>query len=391
MPESPLTSRVCSVGSDATAVPTLHTLEVSGDSGIYGCVAHSLASALWRLTELRALQLHWEDDHVAVLAEPLRQLTALTRLAICIDTFYCRGAVFVLESTLTCLSRLADLSLACGCEVTELGWALGTLTTLTSLDLSYSGVQMDSGDDEEGVDRCHDARELALGLCPLSQLAALTLANTYDGSGGAAALAPALSQLTALTALDLSENYIDADDAAALAPALSRLSRLADLNLHSNELGAAGAAALAPSIALLTALTRLHLDCNGVGADGAAALAPALSRLARLAHLDLASNALGAAGAAAFPPPLGGLTALVALNLRNNNMLYIGDEGLRQLAPALTRLTRLKQMSLKLGVHGFCDSTVDALRAQLPASVWEATDLHADRVRQRKRPRAAAS
>ena len=429
--DAAVAQRACTA---VASLSTLRTLEVG--TAVSDAVAHSLAAALTRLTELQALRLEWEDDTIAVLARPLGLLTTLTRLDLSISEYEETAAV--LAPALTCLSCLADLTLRCGDpgEVTVLAGPLGTLTTLTSLNLSDSGVDVDAYEGPEGVECYHDAEALALGLRHLSQLAALNLRCAFDSPGGAAALAPAVSQLTALTVLDLVSDRILADDAAALAPALSRLSRLAyldlrsntlgaagaaalapslalltaltslqlgdndvgangaaslaralsrlsrlaDLDLSSNELGAAGAAALAPSIALLTALTQLRLNRNDVGANGAAALAPALSRLSRLADLNLDSNAIGAAGAAALAPPFGCLTTLLYLGLSLND---IGDEGVQHLASALARLTHLKR--LRLGMNSVHDSAVDALRARLPASVWEVTDLH------RRRSRAAPS
>ena len=396
------------------SLPKLRTLEVGhDDASLFGPVAHALVSALTRLTELQELSMHWEDASLAVLARPLGLLTTLTRLDLSIDADYCQEGAVLLAPALTGLSCLAYFSLGCGGrgEVTALGPALGTLTSLTALDLSDSGVDVEAYPDAEGVDGYHAAKALALGLSHLSQLATLNLFRAYACPGGAATLAPALCQLTALTSLYMSENCIDANDAAALAPALSRLLQLAYLDLSSNELGAAGAAALAPSIALLTALTSLQLDGNGVDANGAAALAPAFSRLSRLASLDLRSNALGAAGAAALAPSIALLTKLTSLDFSSNGVgangaaalapalgcltvltfLHlsrngIGDDGLQQLAPALARLTGLRSLSLR--DDRMSDSAEDALRARLPASVWQASDLHD---RPRKRQRAAAS
>ena len=347
------------------ALSTLRGLEVGGETSVFGAIAHALAPALPRLTQLHTLQLYWGDDDLGALAQPLGLLTTLTRLRLCIETQ--TSSALVLAPAFTCLCRLADLELSAGVgpgEVTALGPALGTLTTLTALQLRRSGGASD-GEELEGVDGYDAAQELALGLRQLSRLAALDLASTFGCTGGTAALAPALGQLAALTGLNLSKNWIDEDDAAVLAPALSRLSRLAVLDLGWNELGADAAAALAPSIALLTALTRLHLDGNDVDADGAAALAPALSRLSRLVQLELGSNAIGADGAAALAPPLGRLTALTALHLASN---AIGDEGLQQLAPALSRLTRLQKLAL--GLRDTAEHVKSALRARLPASCY---------------------
>ena len=377
----PGAQRACAA---VTSLPTLRILNAgeSYQTALFGPVAHSLVSALTRLTDLLALRTFWRDASPAVLARPLGLLTTLTRLHLDIETNCCQESALELAPALTCLSRLAHVTLGCGGrgEVTALGPALGTLTTLTSLDLSgNASVDADAYVNVEGVSVCYDVEAFVHGLRHLSQLAALNLACGYVGSGfdsgfhawhpaGAALLAQALSQLTALTGLILSSDYIDAGDAASLAPALTRLSRLAHLDLGFNVLGAAGAAALAPSIALLTALTRLHLDGNDVGANGAAALAPALSRLSRLAELKLCWNELGGAGCNALAPPLGCLTALTLLRLGRNR---IDDDDLQHLAPALARLTRLK--GLCLGGNPVHDSAVDALRAHLPASVCVAT------------------
>ena len=68
------------------------------------------------------------------------------------------------------------------------------------------------------------------------------------------------------------------------------------------------------------------------------------------------------------------------LSLKHNS---VGGDGLQQLAPALARLAGVKR--LYLGQNGAPGSAEDALSARLPASVWEATDLHRDHERSRLR------
>ena len=280
------TQRACTA---VAALSTLRVLFLSTVGGVGASIAPCIAPALTRLTQLAELELSWGDDDPAALTRPLGLLTTLTRLALNIAMG--REGMCVVAPGLTCLSQLADLSAprVTSDGVAALAQPLGSLTTLTRLNLSHKRIQTT------------DAAELALGLRHLSQLAGLELASTFVDSGGAAALAPALGQLTAVTRLDLGGNKIGADAAASLAPALGRLLRPAELCLIWNRVGAAGAAALAPAIALLTALTSLNLTDTNVGASGAASLAPALGLLSRLADLRPAINKLGAAGARGGP------------------------------------------------------------------------------------------
>ena len=380
--------RACAALSSLSMLRTLRLRRVSSQAWD-DAAAVRLAPALPRLTQLEELALRWGSFHdPAVLARPLGLITTLTRLELYINAAHGQESARVLASGLTCLSQLADLTLCIrGDRVDALARPLGTLTTLTSLDLSCDRI---SGTDVE---------ELALGLRHLSRLAALRLtascvipcsaaalapalsrltalsslklSGIYDGAvllaapalsclsqledlrmtrqsaAGSSVLAPRLALLTALTQLDVGGNQLGADDAASLAPALSCLSHLAGLQLTANELGADGAAALAPPLALLTALTLLHLDANELGADGAIALAPALSRLSRLAELCVDKNELDAAGAAALAAPIALLTALTALHLDDND---VGAEGAASLAPALSPLSRL--VTLSLGCNG---------------------------------------
>ena len=208
--------------------------------------------------------------------------------------------------------------------------SLALLTALTRLDLGRSLLAVDG------------AKALAPVLSALSPLADLCLSHNRLSHEGAAALAPSLALLTALTCLDLSANMIGADGAAALAPALSRLSALAALKLDTNTLHSAGMEALAPALGLLTTLTQLDLRLNGILGQGAAALAPALGRLVRLEKLDVHDN-------------------------------YLCD-GVLHLVPALARLTALRELVIAYDNYSSGQAVV-ALRAGVPASVWEASDF----------------
>ena len=357
------------LASPMALLTALTALDLGGN---YVCDAgaQALAPALRRLPRLADLRLARNmigSRGAAALAPALGHLTALTQLDLS-DNDLGAGGAAALAPALGHLSRLAALSL----HSSELGAAgaaalaspIALLTTLTLLNLESS--ELGAG----------GAVSLAPALGRLSRLESLTLKYNGFGAAGAAALAAPIALLTVLTALRLGTNDIGADGAVSLAPALSRLSRLAHLGLCRNKLSATGVAALAPAIVLLTALTSLDLNDNDVGAGGAASLAPALSCLLRLARLSLHQSGVGAAGAAALAPALGPLTALTLLDLRD---MTLGDGGLQQLAPALARLTGLQVVCL--GYNGEHDSAVDALRVRLPASVWEATDLHHKRLR----------
>ena len=131
---------------------------------------------------------------------------------------------------------------------------------------------------------------------------------------------------------------------------------------------------------MATSLTRLGLYGNNVGADGVASLAPALSRLLRLEDLSLSYNAIGAGGAAALAPALGLLSRLRHLSLDGNP---VGDEGVSQLVPVLARLPRLRSVSLG-EPHAMSERGTAALLAGLPTSVSVLFDRGCERIRRRQ-------
>ena len=315
-----------------SAVPTLPELRslrllrdksLSLPPGIPSC--SEVAGALTRLSQLAELKWEGAEDAAAVLG----QLTTLTRLRLSIALN--QGSERALASGLTRLCRLSDLAITFhgSVDVASITRCLGSLTALTSLQLweSFMGPT--------------NAAVLARSLCLIPQLAVLSLAVSHVGPEGAEALARPLSHLTALEHLNLSWNGTYGDGASMLAPALGRLTRL----------------------------TLLQLDGNDIGADCAHLVMADVSRLSRLASLSLRANDLGDAGAAALAPALGGLQQLTLLHLGNND---IGADGLQQLAPALAGLTGVKQLGLDL--KEVPQSAVEALRARLPASVWEAIE-----------------
>ena len=71
-------------------------------------------------------------------------------------------------------------------------------------------------------------------------------------------------------------------------------------------------------------------------------------------------------------PALATLTALTCLDINGNN---IGDAGVQQLAPALSRMTALHRLELgRLRDNGISPAGEAALREALPPSVWDAQD-----------------
>ena len=307
------------------SLSTLRTLKLGTDGLLDDTFPGALAPGLPRLAQLKAFEVHWGNHDPAALARPLGRLTTLTRLDVSIDPGI--QAQDAITSRLTCLSRLVALSVS-GLGAADLVPPLTTLTKLTSLSFGVGTADTDT-------------------------------------------LTAALTHLPQLARLCLLASNLRVDGVDALTPASGSLSRLVHLHLDWCGLGTHGATALARLLGTLSTLTFLKISNDDFGVAGAEALAPALGRLSRLAHLRFSGNALGAAGAGALAPALGRLTALTFLDLRNNK---IGHDGMQRLAPALAHLTGLRD--LRLGANGMHDSAVDALRARLPATVWEASDLH---------------
>ena len=340
----------------------------------------ALAPALSRLSRLAVLDLSCLGigaDGAVTLLQPLAALTALTALDLSKNSL-ARVPGEALAQALSCLSQLANLSLAYSSIGDEAAGAvaerLSALSTLTALNLNgnYIGVV--------GV------QSLAPALRRLPRLAALDLESNGMGAAGTAALAEHLSALTTLTALSLCGHVSvenedeDGDEAVessieALPPVLSRLSRMADLCLSMYFIEAPQAAALAAVLGGFTTLTRLHLCCNRFSQDelgdmGMRVLAPALSRLSRLADLDLGANNIDAAGAAVLAQPLGALTSLTALRLSET---YVGDAEVEALAPALRRLSQLAVLDLSFNA---IDAAGAAALAQPLGALAALTELN---------------
>ena len=307
-----------------------------------GRCVESLADALGRVSQLETLHLQLPLG-AAALAHVLGTLSTLTALDL--GPQYPVAEWLAPALVMGRLSHLADLRLRSWCSTglpTVMGQHLTALTTLTALNLSNDGLR---------------AEALAPFLGRLSQLVELRLGeNSINAETRIAMLVEPLKTLTKLTLLDFNDNALGDAGAAALAPALKPLSRLAYLRLPYNCIGTAGAAALAQSMPALSNLTALDLCENPIGDAGAAALAPALSRLSQLVELSIGSISMGAAGAAALAEPLKTLTTLTLLDLTNEESeddAQLGASGAEALAPVLRHLSHLADLRL-------CDNGIGA-------------------------------
>jgi len=97
---------------------------------------------------------------------------------------------------------------------------------------------------------------------------------------------------------------------------------------------------------------KLYLANNQIGDNGIKELAPHLSKLTNLTKLGLGNNQISENGIKELAPHLSKLTNLTELYLGNNQ---IGDNGIKELAPHLSKLTNLTDLDLsgnKIGDNG---------------------------------------
>jgi Ran GTPase-activating protein (RanGAP) involved in mRNA processing and transport len=197
--------------------------------------------------------------------------------------------------------------------------ALGSLTRLTSLDLSSSrglshgtwrwrnrlpAREAIAGTLALGAMDCTGLRELDLSRGSLSEAAIdlldaqlpllhqLTLLRLDEAlyccnDAGRACMLGMLSSLTGLQELSLSGNRLASVGAAALAPTLQQLQVMSRLDLHDSAFDDAAACALADGLPMCSELVQLDLRRNReIGEEGKAALCAALAALAKLGHID---------------------------------------------------------------------------------------------------------
>ena len=188
-------------------------------------------------------------------------------------------------------------------------------------------------------------------------LRALQLERNRITEAGLAPLLAALPAAHSLEALDLSRNPIQPAGLVSLAQALPRCAGLRWMRLTQILFDVLAVAALVAALPACQ-VEDLDLTQTGVGDDGVAQLAGALPRCGRLRNLVLSLNNLTAAAAA----PLA--SALPACELRSLDvgLNFIG-EGIVALAACLPA-TRLEQLSVhhcSMGPEG-----LQALAAALP-------------------------
>ena len=295
--------------------------ECENEQGTFG---NELARSLGSLLEIQYISF-WQqigDSGAAILAHAMATNSTLTHLNLSYSGIGDSGAAALakaveINSTLTRLNlfdnRIGDSGAAALAKAVEIN------STLTELNLSFNGIG-DSG-----------AAALAKAVEINSTLTHLDLSRNGIGDSGAAALAKAVEINSTLTRLNVANNRIGDSGAAALAKAVEINSTLTELDLSHNGIGDSGAAALAKAVEINSTLTRLNLFDNRIGDSGAAALAKAVEINSTLTHLNLSENRIGDSGAAALAKAVEINSTLTGLNLRGNG---IGDSGAAALAKA---------------------------------------------------------
>ena len=207
------------------------------------------------------------------------------------------------------------------------------------------------------------AEVLAASL-PLSSLLSLTLYATqidlHDlcvGDEGARHFASSLPHTRHLTSFGLTQSGVTPTGLGYLLRGLEQNSKITSLNLHSNFIDGTGAADVANSHLKQLILNENHY----IGDEGARELAVALSHNASLEVLSLKSCGIGRRGAERFAGPLETNSTLRVLNLCGNG--DIGDDGIEMIARGLRDNSGLEQLDLSsCGVSDEgCDHLADAL------------------------------
>ncbi|KAF8972392.1 hypothetical protein BGZ46_010123 [Entomortierella lignicola] len=201
--------------------------------------------------------------------------------------------------------------------------AIGTNTTLTTLNLGFSSIG------NEGAIALSEALKTNTTLTNLStqdqhQFDHFGLGDNSIGNSEAFALSEALKTNTALTTLHLNDNSIGNEGAIALSEALATNTTLTALNLSDNSIGNSDTFTLSGVLMINTTLTTLDLRFNSIGNSEAFALSDALKTNTTLTVLYLSDNSIGNEGALALSEALKINTALTTLNLRFNST---GNEG----------------------------------------------------------------
>ncbi|MBI5715702.1 MAG: leucine-rich repeat domain-containing protein [Chloroflexi bacterium] len=204
-------------------------------------------------------------------------------------------------------------------QLTELPEALGQLTQLQSLNLSYNQLTTLP----EWLGQLTQLRSLDISYNRLTALprsiGKLTQLKSLDLSGNQLTTLPeALGQLTQLQSLRLSNNNLTP-----LPESLGQLTQLQSLDLSSNQL-----TALLESLGQLTQLQSLDLSSNQL-----TTLPESLGQLTQLQSLNLSINQL-----TALPEWLGQLTQLQLLELNYNQLTALPE--------SLGNLTKLNDLRL---------------------------------------------
>eukprot|EP00980_Cylindrotheca_fusiformis_P000617 scaffold154_cov129-Cylindrotheca_fusiformis.AAC.34 len=196
----------------------------------------------------------------------------------------------------------------------------------------------------------------------------LNLSSNNLGTRGVKIIAPALQSNTCLESLNLSNNKINSKGGNVIAKAIENAaaSNIRILDISSNKIGDAGIHSFAKILTMDKQIEGFLAACTNLGPEGALHLANVLEFNYKLRHLNLQGNQIGSVGVEFLFEGLAKnqSTALEKFDISYNS---IGSEGAACVAQALTKNSKLTQLSLcgnGIGSRG-CQDIAEALKYNL--------------------------
>ena len=303
----------------------------------------ALADTMHRMTQLEALDLRdniFSKEHVPMLSNALQGLSGLTDLRLfgsgdIHQCFLARDDVFVEGKVLfAAIGRLPSLRtlyiMQCGnlpfsedihtlAVATALSDALLGLTQLVALDLLYHTFCQDGASSlASSLQRLTGLTELRMGVGVIFEGTTIDQSLSANTAEAVLALTAPLNSLTSLTKLETYNGPVADGTMQALAAAIQKMPGLVSIELGHYGFGCDGAKVIAGALVALTGLTKLGMGGNNIRDAGSFEVARAIECLPRLTELDL-DNALshsGSDGAIAIAKALSNLTRLKILRIR---------------------------------------------------------------------------